>query len=74
MFRVFFQVPPEWREKQVDPADADVPDELVELMQPGDELWSFTSPSETWEQEMGTAGYIIVRDGCQDEGCVTLMN
>lgn len=30
---------------------------------PGDELWSFTSPAESWQRLSGAAGYAIVRDG-----------
>lgn len=29
----------------------------------GDELWSYTSPPETWDNLAGAAGYAIVRQG-----------
>ncbi len=36
---------------------------LVAKMQEGDELWTFDSPLETWENLCGRRGYSIVRDG-----------
>lgn len=36
---------------------------LVAKMQEGDELWTFDSPLETWENLCGRTGYSIVRDG-----------
>ena len=36
---------------------------FIERRMPGDELWVFESPSETWEDMSGTAGYALVRSG-----------
>jgi hypothetical protein len=32
-------------------------------IRPGDELWYFCSPPETWQQLAGWRGYAIIRDG-----------
>ena len=37
--------------------------ELAESMAPGDELWAFSSPPETWRNLMGRAGIVLVRRG-----------
>ena len=37
-------------------------EEFIRVMQPGDELWYYTSPKETWENLCGCAGYAIVRN------------
>lgn len=36
---------------------------FVEQVVAGDELWSYASPPETWEDFAGAAGYAIVRGG-----------
>jgi hypothetical protein len=36
---------------------------LKDLAQPGDEFWSFRSPSHTWPAKLGAAGYALVRNG-----------
>ena len=43
-------------------------------MQPGDELWTFTSPPETWRSLMGRAGLALMRDGEIVRIITTLMN
>jgi hypothetical protein len=43
-------------------------------MQPGDELWSFTSPKEDWSRLMGRAGIALVRDGVMIASIITRMN
>lgn len=37
--------------------------EFVDLMSSGDELWRYSSPQESWDQGMGSAGFAIVRAG-----------
>ena len=37
--------------------------QFIPQMLPGDELWSFESPPETWAALAGAAGYAIVRSG-----------
>lgn len=32
-------------------------------LQPGDEIWTFETPPETWSAGVGRAGYAVVRDG-----------
>ncbi|QDU76673.1 hypothetical protein Pan97_37280 [Bremerella volcania] len=36
---------------------------LFQQMQPGDELWNYSSPSDDWANNRGNAGLAIVRDG-----------
>jgi hypothetical protein len=38
-------------------------DEMEPLMQPGDELYRFSSPSVSWQNMMGRGGFVIVREG-----------
>ena len=49
-------------------------DQVTELMQPGDQLYKFTSPPETWEKKMGTAGYVIIRNGAIVHRVMSAMN
>ncbi|MCB0022814.1 MAG: hypothetical protein KDD91_07240 [Caldilinea sp.] len=32
-------------------------------LRPGDEIWRFATPPETWKAGAGRAGFVIVRDG-----------
>jgi hypothetical protein len=43
-------------------------------IQPGDEVWYFCSPGETWEQLMGWRGYAIFRKGRLVEHYTTAEN
>ena len=43
-------------------------------MQPGDELWTFSSPAQSWEDLAGRAGVALVRDGNPIKVLVTMMN
>ena len=36
---------------------------LKAQMQPGDELWTFASPAESWQHLAGRSGIALVRDG-----------
>jgi hypothetical protein len=47
---------------------------LKSTMQPGDELWNFSSSPESWEQLFGREGIAVVRDGEPLIGIVTMMN
>ena len=47
---------------------------LKSEMKPGDEIWTFSSPPETWEALMGRSGIALVRDGEIVQHIVTLMN
>jgi hypothetical protein len=38
------------------------------VVQPGDQLWTFCSPPESWKQGCGRAGYAIVRDNLLADG------
>lgn len=49
-------------------------DKLTLLMLPGDELWSYSSPPETWEHMMGRSGIALLRDGRTIAQVITLMN
>jgi hypothetical protein len=41
---------------------------------PGDEVWEFKSPIETWEQFAGRRGYAIVREGAVVRAIVTALS
>jgi hypothetical protein len=43
-------------------------------MQPGDELWTFASPAESWENLAGRAGITVVRDGNPIMVLTTMLN
>lgn len=40
-----------------------LPVDLLRDMRPGDELWWYCSPDETWQHLCGRAGWAVVRDG-----------
>ena len=43
-------------------------------MQPGDELWTFASPAESWQNLAGRAGVAVVRDGNPVMVLTTMLN
>jgi hypothetical protein len=43
-------------------------------MDPGDELWTWSSPEWTWQDMMGRAGYAIVRNGEPIRYWMSIMN
>ena len=47
---------------------------LKSKMIPGDELWEFRSPPDSWAHLCGRAGVSLVRDGQVIDSIVTLMN
>ncbi len=47
---------------------------LVDAMQPGDELWSFCSPPDSWQHLAGRAGFAVVRQGEVINTILTMMN
>ena len=47
---------------------------LVAQMTPGDELWEFSSPPESWADFMGLAGIVLVRQGEIVDQILTSMN
>jgi hypothetical protein len=47
---------------------------LKAVMQPGDELWTFASPPDSWQDLAGRAGVAVVRDGNPIKIIVTSMN
>jgi hypothetical protein len=49
-------------------------EDLKAQMQPGDELWTFHSPSQTWQDLAGSGGVVVVRDGVPIQALVTVMN
>ena len=69
-----------WRGKPTTPAAVPFGDQnaewkaLVDLMHEGDQLWTFTSPPETWQALAGRSGVALVRDGRIVGHHVTLMN
>ncbi|WP_158814455.1 hypothetical protein [Methylocapsa sp. S129] len=47
---------------------------LKALMQPGDELWTFSSSAGSWRALAGRAGIALVREGQVIKTLVTIMN
>ncbi len=47
---------------------------LKQDMQPGDELWEFCSPEDTWVHLKGRQGYAVVRNGEIVTTLITSMN
>lgn len=47
---------------------------LIARMQPGDELWQFSSPPESWQHLCGRAGVALVRNGEVVDSITTAMN
>jgi hypothetical protein len=49
-------------------------EELKTRMQTGDEIWTFRSPPETWQDLAGRAGVALVREHKVIDAVVTAMN
>jgi hypothetical protein len=47
---------------------------LKAKMKPGDELWTFASPGESWRNLAGRSGIVLLRDGEAVADIITLMN
>ena len=47
---------------------------LKSVMQPGDELWTFASPPESWRALAGVAGLVVVRAGTPLAAMTTMVN
>jgi hypothetical protein len=47
---------------------------LIEAFQPGDEVWRFRSPADTWQMRMGRAGVALVRNHEIVQSLLTMMN
>jgi hypothetical protein len=47
---------------------------LKQQMEPGDELWTFCSPAEEWDNHMGWQGLVLVRDGNLFDFCISAQN
>ncbi|MBV9969519.1 MAG: ribosomal protein L7/L12 [Xanthobacteraceae bacterium] len=56
------------------PARLRVWQELEQQMQPGDEIWSYSSPPVFWENMCGRGGYAVVRNGEIVYTVLTAMN
>lgn len=48
--------------------------DLLARMQPGDEIWEFSSPPETWEDLCGRRGIVLLRGKEAVAWIVTSMN
>ena len=48
--------------------------ELLEALEPSQELWYFESPPETWNSLCGRAGYAVVEDGKIVDAHITILN
>ena len=49
-------------------------EDLKAAMQPGDELWTFSSPPKSWKDLAGRAGIALARDGVPIKVLVTILN
>jgi len=49
-------------------------EELKGLMMPGDQIWTFSSPPDSWRDLAGRAGVALVRNGVPVRVVVTVMN
>ena len=49
-------------------------EKLKARVQAGDEIWTFRSPPETWQDLAGRAGVALVRDNKVIDAVVTIMN
>jgi len=49
-------------------------EEFKAAMLPGDELWTFSSPADSWKHLAGRAGIAIVRNGVPVRIIITLMS
>jgi hypothetical protein len=49
-------------------------EDLKSEMQPGDELWIFSSPPESWQAHAGRSGIALVRNGIPIKTLVGVMN
>ena len=54
--------------------DAEKWQPFISDLQAGDEVWRFSSPSESWASMCGCAGYSVVRNGEILRSLVTLRN
>ena len=64
----------DWENGHYNPADNPGIQELLDLMQPGDELWWFSTSKESWSRLCGRAGYVVLRDGQQVAHLTLIMN
>ena len=65
--------PQEWVEKKLGSPDT-VEWNGRTYPRSGDEVWSFSSPPESWKQLMGTGGVCLIRNGKVIDGYVTHVN
>jgi hypothetical protein len=69
-----FIPPPQWLEKVeavvASPSEWDGSGKA----QAGDEIWTFSSPPETWEEERGTKGKCLLRGTVIVDGHITLVS
>ena len=64
----------DWGGGRYNPTDNPGIKELLDLMVPGDELWKFSSSSESWRNLAGRAGYVVLRKGQQIAHLSTCIN
>jgi hypothetical protein len=82
-------IPPEWLSEKVSVEKAEADnlsdgrpfgyqhrkwEHLKARMIPGDELWEFCSPEDTWAHLIGRQGYAVVRRGQVVDSLVTTMS
>jgi len=48
--------------------------ELIDQMQPGDQLRAFNSPRKAWKRRAGRRGYVVLRNGQPIAASITALN
>ena len=74
--------PAEWLDEKISLDEAEgarsgLRDKWAELkaqMKPGDEIWTFASPPESWKHLAGRSGFALVRNGVAIMTIVIMMN
>ena len=80
-------IPADWLDKEITIAEVEATyfrpgvsrldgrwQELKGRMRPGDQVWTFASPADSWRHLAGRAGIALVRAGVAIEAIITMMN
>jgi hypothetical protein len=68
------EIPIAWLGKKITVEQAGLTNDEKAEMCPGDELWTFRSPPDSWQLLAGRAGIALVRDEKPIRTIITLMN
>jgi hypothetical protein len=67
-------VPREWLKERVHVAIESEHDDTFGRLKPGDEIWRYCSPPESWKLLAGRSGSALVRKGKVNRSHLVLMN